>query len=204
MSREDCFRLLWIGLASIFLVLSSSPGCGDGGAALPGVNPDAPKIRLTSPAFTDGGMIPREFTCDGADTSPPLEWSGVPQAARALALICDDPDAPVGTWAHWVLYDLSAQHRVARQRNRGGPRGDARSKGRCQTARAYRYPGQERFRQDRLRRPLPTAGVHRYFFRLYALDQQTELAPGATRTAVFKAIAGHILADGHLMGKYSR
>ena len=70
-------------------------------------------IRLTSPAFSEGGMIPKEYTCDGADQSPPLEWTGVPQSARALVLICDDPDAPMGTFSHWVIHDLSPGYHVA-------------------------------------------------------------------------------------------
>jgi len=197
-------HLSWIGPAAIFLVLSLSSGCGDRGAALPAVNPAAPTIRLTSAAFTEGGMIPRQFTCDGADRSPPLEWSGVPQAARSLVLICDDPDAPLGTWSHWVLYDLApsitsldegvAANLVATLEPRTG----------VQQPKLTVSQGRNDFGKIGYGGPCPPRGVHRYFFRLYALDQRTELAPGATRKAVFKAIEGHILAEGHLMGKYAR
>jgi Raf kinase inhibitor-like YbhB/YbcL family protein len=196
--------MLWIRPAAIFLVLSFSPGCGDRGAALPAVNPAAPTIRLTSAAFTEGGMIPREFTCDGADRSPPLEWSGVPQTARSLVLICDDPDALGGTWSHWVLYDLApsitaldegvAADLVATLEPRTG----------VQQPKLTVSQGRNDFGKIGYGGPCPPWGVHRYFFRLYALDQRTELAPGATRKAVFKAIEGHILAEGHLMGKYAR
>jgi len=204
MNRKHEVRLLRVGPAAILLVLSVLPGCGDGGAALPAVNPAAPTIHLTSPAFAEGAMIPREFTCDGADRSPPLEWSGVPQAARALVLICDDPDAPGGTWSHWVLYDLSpgitslaqgvATDLVAtlEPKTVGKQPGLTASQGKNDFGKIG-YGG-----------PCPPRGVHRYFFRLYALDQPTELAPGATRTAVFKAVAGRILAQGQLMGKYAR
>jgi len=196
--------LSWIGPAAIFLALGLSPGCGGGGAALPALNPAVRTIRLTSPAFAEGGKIPREFTCDGTDRSPPLEWSGVPQTARSLVLICDDPDAPGGTWSHWVLYDLSpsitsldegvAADLVATLE----PRTDVKQ------PRLTVIQGRNDFGKIGYGGPCPPRGVHRYFFRLYALDQRTELAPGATRTTVFKAIEGHILAEGHLMGKYAR
>ena len=196
--------LSWNGPAAIFLVLSLSPGWGGGGAALPALNPATQTIRLTSPAFTEGGKIPREFTCDGTDRSPPLEWSGVPQTARSLVLICDDPDAPGGTWSHWVLYDLSpsitsldegvAADLVAMLE----PRTDVKQ------PRLTVIQGRNDFGKIGYGGPCPPRGVHRYFFRLYALDQRTDLAPGATRATVFKAIEGHILAEGHLMGKYAR
>jgi len=204
MNRNYCFRLLWMGPAAILLVLSSSPGCGNGGAALPDVNPAAPKIRLTSAAFTEGAMIPREFTCDGADRSPPLEWLGVPQAARSLVLICDDPDAPVGTWSHWVLYDLSPSITSLDQGVATDLVATVEPKTVVKQPGLTVSQGKNDFGKIGYGGPCPPRGVHRYFFRLYALDQQTELAPGATRTAVFKAIAGHILAEGHLMGKYAR
>jgi Raf kinase inhibitor-like YbhB/YbcL family protein len=197
-------RPLTIVPAAIFLVLCTMPGCGNGGAALPAVNPSAPTIRLASPAFTDGAMIPREFTCDGADRSPPLQWSGVPQEARSLVMIGDDPDAPGGTWSHWVLYDLSPSITSLD----AGVAADLMATPDPQTANKQpgltATQGKNDFGKVGYGGPCPPWGAHRYYFRLYALDQPTRLAPGATRTAVLKAIAGHILAEGHLMGKYSR
>ncbi len=197
------FQILWIGPAAISLVLSSSPGCGDGGTTLPAVNPGAQTIRLTSPAFAEGAMIPREFTCDGTDSSPPLEWAGVPQAARSLVLICDDPDAPGGTWSHWVLYDLAPGITSLDQGVATDPAVTLEPKAVVKQPGLTASQGKNDFGKIGYGGPCPPRGVHRYFFRLYALDQRTELAPGATRTAVFKAIAGHILANGYLMGKYA-
>ena len=204
MNTKYYVHLSWVGPAAIFLVLSFSPGCGHGGAALPAVNPGAQTIRLTSPAFTEGAMIPREFTCDGADRSPPLEWSGVPQAARSLVLICDDPDAPGGTWSHWVLYDLAPSVTSLDQGVATDLVATLEPKTVVKQPGLTATQGKNDFGKIGYGGPCPPRGVHRYFFRLYALDQRTELAPGATRTAVFKAIAGHILAEGHLMGKYAR
>ena len=164
----------------------------------------APTIHLTSPAFPEGGTIPREFTCDGANKSPPLEWSGVPQTARSLVLICDDPDAPMGTWSHWVAYDLSPQHHISGRGSRGGCCGGARAEDRRQAAKARRHQGYNDFGKIGYGGPCPPSGVHHYVFRLYALDERTGLPPGATRATVFKAIEGHILAEGHLTGKYAR
>ncbi len=204
MSTRYCVHLSWIGPAAIFLVLSLSPGCGDGGAALPALDPAIRTIRLTSPAFAEGAMIPREFTCDGADRSPPLEWSGVPRAARSLVLICDDPDAPGGTWSHWVLYKLSPSITSLDEGVAADLVATVDPKTVVKQPRLTVSQGKNDFGKIGYEGPCPPWGVHRYFFRLYALDQQTELVPGATRTAVFKAIEGHILAEGHLMGKYAR
>jgi Raf kinase inhibitor-like YbhB/YbcL family protein len=198
--------LSWIRPASIFLVLGLSSGCGDRGATLPAVNPAAQTIRLTSPAFTEGGRIPREFTCDGADRSPPLEWSGVPQTARSLVLICDDPDALGGTWSHWVLFDMApsvtsldagvaAEHVVTLEPKTAN-----------QQPKPTFSQGKNDFGKIGYGGPCPPrgVGVHRYVFHLYALDQRTELPPGATRATVFRAIEGHIVAEGRLLGKYAR
>lgn len=162
---------------------------------------DDPKrltITLTSTAFAEGATIPRVYTCDGEDISPPLDWSGVPEATRSLALICDDPDAPRGTWTHWVLYDLSAD---VTQLQEGipphervvlGPGGVAARQGRNDFGKVG-YGG-----------PCPPRGTHRYFFRLYALDDRPELGAGATKERPIGAMRGHVLAEGRLMGTYSR
>ena len=150
-------------------------------------------IQLTSSAFADGSMIPSEYTCDGRDISPPLAWAGAPEGTAALALICDDPDAPAGTWVHWVLYDLPAS-----TENLPGavPADRVLSSGGKQ--------GTNSFRRTGYGGPCPPSGTHRYYFRMYALDNEVGLKPGATQNELFKAMEGHILGQGQLMGRYKR
>ena len=150
-------------------------------------------IRVTSPAFSEGASIPADHTCDGADISPPLQWSGVPPETKSLALIADDPDAPGGDWVHWVLYDLPpevAQLPPAVPATARIPAGG--TQGKTDFGR-HGYGG-----------PCPPRGTHRYFFKLYALDTLLRLEPGATKKELLKAMQGHILAEGQLMGKYQR
>ena len=150
-------------------------------------------LRVESPAFSEGGQIPRPYTCDGKDISPPLSWSGVPEAAKSLALICDDPDAPGKTWVHWVLFDLPpATGRLAE----GIPARESVSGGGIQ--------GTNDFRKIGYGGPCPPGGTHRYFFKLYALDTQLKLSAAATKADVERSMKGHILAEGTLTGKYSR
>lgn len=150
-------------------------------------------LPMTSTAFSEGGMIPRQNTCDGKDISPDLTWTGIPGDTRTLALICDDPDAPVGTWVHWVLFNIPAGEtglpaEIAPKAVLGnGARHGTNDFGRLG------YGG-----------PCPPGGTHRYFFKLYALDIALELESGATKARVEAAMQGHILAEGRLMGKYSR
>ncbi len=150
-------------------------------------------FKLESPAFDHGGRIPRKYTCDGEEISPPLEWSGAPAGTRSFALICDDPDAPMGTWVHWVLYDLpsdtsSLPEGLPNQREfSNGAKSGKNSWGK------YGYGG-----------PCPPSGVHRYFFRLYALDTKLGLEPGAGAGRLRRAMEGHVLAKAELMGKYGR
>jgi len=145
-------------------------------------------IILTSAAFREGADIPRKYTCDGEDLSPPLSWSGIPQDALSLALIADDPDAPVGTWVHWVLYDIPPD----REGLSAGVQGVGTE-------------GVNDFRRFGYGGPCPPKGKpHRYFFKLYALDIELKLPAGATKEQVEQAMQGHILAQGQLMGKYSR
>jgi len=151
-------------------------------------------VRVTSTAFTEGQTIPEKHTCDAPDLSPPLSWTGVPQNARSLALICDDPDAPVGTWAHWVLYGLPAS---ATGLEEGIPKNETLASGARQ--------GRNDFKRIGYGGPCPPRGApHRYFFRLYALDSQIPLAPGATKQELLEAIEGHVVAQGELMGRYQR
>ncbi|QEH34882.1 putative kinase inhibitor [Aquisphaera giovannonii] len=165
-------------------------GCGGGGGKLPPEDASRMKIQLKSRAFADGAAIPREYTCDGADRSPPLEWSGVPAASKSLSLIVDDPDAPAGTWSHWVAYDIDP----AVSSLRGGIPADEPS---------FRQ-GTNDFGKPGYGGPCPPSGTHHYHFRLYALDRRLDLPAGATRRAVLDAVAGHILAEGRLIGTYAR
>jgi Raf kinase inhibitor-like YbhB/YbcL family protein len=155
-------------------------------------------IRLESPSFPEGGTIPRVHTCDGKDTSPPLAWSGVPEGTRSLALIVDDPDAPGGTFNHWVLFDLP---RVTRELKEGiPPRGEVPLTPGGGTARQ----GTNDFERFGYGGPCPPRGSHRYIFVLYALDVRPNLKPGASRNDLLRAMTGHILEEGRLMGRYSR
>jgi Raf kinase inhibitor-like YbhB/YbcL family protein len=196
--KISCDALQWLFL----LCALSVPGCG--GEQRPVDDPTRLTIRLTSQSFAEGGTIPREFTCDGADRSPPLEWSGVPESALALVLLCEDPDAPAGIWTHWVLIDLPAELRSL-EAGAGTPPAP-----RLETVSAAKGPeltlrqGKNDFGKIGYGGPCPPSGTHRYFFRLYALDKRTDLDQGTTRTAVLKAIEGHVLAEGRLMGRYTR
>jgi Raf kinase inhibitor-like YbhB/YbcL family protein len=150
-------------------------------------------MKLTSPAFGEGEMIPKKYTCDGDNLSPPLAWSGVPQNAQALALIADDPDAPSGTWVHWVVFNL-------RPGSAGLPEGITASRAPEEAA----VQGTNSFRKVGYGGPCPPPGTHRYFFKLYALDGPLALAANATAQDVQAAIQGHVLAEGQLMGRYKR
>jgi len=151
-------------------------------------------LTITSPAFESGGRIPRINSCDGKDRSPALAWSGVPASAKTLALICDDPDAPVGTWVHWVLYDLPAGQAGLVE---GIPTSPMLEGGARQGLNGWSRTGYGG--------PCPPPGKpHRYFFRLYALDAALSLSPGATKQEVLDAMKGHVVGQGELMGTYVR
>ncbi|HEX9079163.1 MAG TPA: YbhB/YbcL family Raf kinase inhibitor-like protein [Desulfuromonadaceae bacterium] len=145
-------------------------------------------ITLTSPAFSGGGAIPAAYTCDGGDASPPLVIGPVPAGTRSLALVMDDPDAPVGTWVHWVLWNIPPEAREIREN--GVPSGA--SQGRNSWYRVG-YGG-----------PCPPSGTHRYFFRLYALDTLLNLGAATTKAELERAMEGHLLGRGELMGTYRR
>jgi len=151
-------------------------------------------LKVESPAFSPGGDIPRQHTCDGPDLSPPLRWSEPPAGTQSLALICDDPDAPAGTWVHWVLYRIPAS---ARGLPEGVPKRETLADGSRQ--------GRNDFGKVGYGGPCPPRGPkHRYFFKLYALDTVLDLPPGATKAELLKAMEGHVLAQGELMGRYGR
>jgi Raf kinase inhibitor-like YbhB/YbcL family protein len=151
-------------------------------------------FTVSSPAFTAGAEIPKQHTCDGADLSPALSWSEAPPGTKAFVLIADDPDAPVGTWVHWVLYDVPAG---ATELAQGLPKDDRLPNGAKNGVNDFRKPGYGG--------PCPPPGKpHRYFFKLYALDAPTSLQPRATKAEVLRAIEGHVLAQAELMGTYKR
>jgi Raf kinase inhibitor-like YbhB/YbcL family protein len=151
-------------------------------------------MTLSSSAFKTGAEIPRRHTCEGADLSPALAWDGAPAGTKSFALIADDPDAPVGTWVHWVVYDLPADTSKLPE---GLPTTDTLSGGGKQ--------GINDFRKTGYGGPCPPPGKpHRYFFKLYALDAPTNLKPRATKADVLRAIEGHVLAQAELMGTYER
>ncbi len=151
-------------------------------------------LKLATTAFQPGSIIPKKFTCDGPDVSPALAWSDLPAGAQSIALIMDDPDAPAGTWVHWVLYDLPAS---ARELPEGVPKQEELSSGARQ--------GRNDFRKIGYGGPCPPHGPpHRYLFKLYALDAMTKLKAGATKAELERAIQGHILAQAELVGRYQR
>jgi len=150
-------------------------------------------IIIKSPAFVPGGKIPGKYTCDGMDISPPLTWTSGPEGTKTFALICDDPDAPMGTWVHWVLFNLPAD--ITEFRENVPPERELESGAK---------QGMNDFRKIGYGGPCPPGGVHRYFFKLYALDKKIDLEAGATKEELLKAMEGHILAEGQLMGRYER
>lgn len=151
-------------------------------------------MTLTSTAFTHGAEIPKQHTCEGADRSPALKWTGAPAGTKRFVLIADDPDAPVGTWVHWVVYDLPAD---SAELPEAVPATETIAGGAKQ--------GTNDFRKTGYGGPCPPPGKpHRYFFTLYALDAPTSLRPRATKADVLRAIEGHVLAQAELIGTYRR
>ena len=144
-------------------------------------------MKLTSPAFANNDAIPSEFTCDGADVSPPLIINDVPSNAKSLALVMDDPDAPVGTWDHWVVFNIPPSTKSIPKG--AEPQGTAGKNSWGRTG----YGG-----------PCPPSGTHRYYFKLYALDTILNLPEGATKKDLERAMQGHIIAQAQLMGTYKR
>lgn len=167
---------------SLFLISSNS------------IAKEGAAMQIKSTAFEENGLIPKKYTCDGFDVSPPLTWTKPPAGAKSVAIICDDPDAPMGTWVHWVIYGISPQaaalpENVPPQKEvlRGAKQG-------TNDFRKIGYGG-----------PCPPKGTaHRYFFKIYALDIELNLPAGASKKDVEKAMQGHILAEGQLIGKYGR
>jgi Raf kinase inhibitor-like YbhB/YbcL family protein len=149
--------------------------------------PPPAKITVTSSAFQTGGMMAAQFTCKGANINPPLVIQGVPDGTQSLALIVDDPDAPGALFTHWLIWNVDPAAKQIGERSL--PAGAIQGLNDFGTA---RYSG-----------PCPSSGTHRYFFRVFALDGMLELKSGAKRIEVDKAMAGHILARGELMARFS-
>lgn len=155
-------------------------------------------IEITSSAFRAKGPIPEEFTGEGADVSPPLEWTGIPEGTIELALLCDDPDAPrPEPWVHWVLYRIPATAR-------GLPRNVPKTRTLAEPAGAVQ--GTNTWKNLGYGGPMPPVGhgVHHYHFQLFALDRGLQLPPGLDKDGLLKGIAGHVLAKGELIGTYER
>ncbi|MFQ5801590.1 MAG: YbhB/YbcL family Raf kinase inhibitor-like protein [Candidatus Methylomirabilales bacterium] len=150
-------------------------------------------MHLTSPAFKAGGMIPVAYTCDGPDVSPPLMWTGPPAGTQSFALIADDPDAPIGTWVHWVAWNIPAS---ADGLGENVPRTASLPNGTRQ--------GTTDFRRIGYGGPCPPSGTHRYFFTLYALDSMLDLPSSTRKRDLERVIQGHVLAEATLMGVYRR
>jgi Raf kinase inhibitor-like YbhB/YbcL family protein len=142
-------------------------------------------IRVLSEAFEPKGIIPKKYTCDGVNINPPLGFEGIPEEAKSLVLIMDDPDAPMGTFTHWVIWDIEPVAGIEEDSIPG-------------------VEGMNDFRKIGYGGPCPPSGTHRYFFRVYALDKKLEIKAGAGRKDVENAMIGHILAEGELVGKYGK
>jgi len=146
-------------------------------------------ITLKSTAFADGKPIPDQYSCWGEGISPPLEWSEAPAGTKSFALIVDDPDAPSGTYVHWIIYNIPAS-------STGLPEAVA-PEAQLQDG---SLQGMNSSRRTGFTSPCPPSGTHRYYFKLHALDTALDLASGATKDQLLKAIQGHVLAEGQLMG----
>lgn len=183
-------RLL-LFLVLVTIAAGCSPTSQAGGEAEGG---DGMQIQLSSTAFKDGETIPVIYTCDGKNISPPLSWTEPPQGSKSIVLIVDDPDAPAGTWVHWVVFNLPPSMSSLSE--------GASSLG---SQEPFGMAGMNSYQKRGYGGPCPPKGKpHRYFFKLYALDTMLDLKSGASKADVEKAMQGHILAQGQLMGTYGR
>jgi Raf kinase inhibitor-like YbhB/YbcL family protein len=145
------------------------------------------RMKITSSAFQEGGNIPSKFTCDGGDSSPPLRLAEIPSGAKSLALVVDDPDAPSGLFTHWIVWNIS-------------PKTNAIAEGSAPQG----VQGTNDFGKSGFGGPCPPSGTHRYYFKIFALDRELNLASGTKRNQLDAAMKGHVVAQGELMGRYSR
>lgn len=149
----------------------------------------AENLYLESPAFSENSTIPTQYTCDGADNSPPLFWQSPPQMTKSFVLIVDDPDAPSGDWVHWIVFNIPADAWLLSEAAEN-PKGAV--------------IGQNSWEQTKYRGPCPPSGTHHYFFKLYALDTVLNLDAKADKSQVLKAMQNHVLETSELVGTYSR
>lgn len=147
-------------------------------------------LQIKSSAFDQGALIPTKYTCDGGDLSPPLSWSGIPAGTKSLALVMDDPDAPVGNWDHWILFNLPPQTTGFQENVKALPAGTISGKN---SWKRLGYGG-----------PCPPDREHRYFFKLYALDVMLDLEEAVTKKELEAVMQEHILEKAELMGRYDR
>jgi len=143
------------------------------------------ELTITSPAFENNKLIPPKYTCDGDDVNPTLVIKGIPEETKSLILIVDDPDAPMGTWDHWIVWNIPPTNKIEENSVPG-------------------TEGLNDFRKHSYGGPCPPSGTHRYFFKVYALDTKLNLDSNSRKRDVEKAMKGHILAQGELVGLYSR
>jgi Raf kinase inhibitor-like YbhB/YbcL family protein len=185
-ARRTIFPFAWV--ISTMLLISFYSAAGQ-----PGTSQSAKAMNLKSNSFKSGEFIPGQNTCDGLDFSPHLEWSDIPSGTQSFAIICNDPDAPAGDWIHWVVVNIPAnvhhldEHFVVAEHTFRGV-----------------IAGINDFRLYEYRGPCPPGGVHRYFFRVFALDVLLDVKKGISASDLQGKMKGHILAEGVLMGKYSR
>ena len=156
-------------------------------AMLASVATGGANMKITSSAFQQGGNIPSKYTCDGADTSPPFQIANAPASAKSLVLIVDDPDTPTGLFTHWIAWNIPAETNAIAEGST--PQG---------------VQGTNDFGKSGYGGPCPPAGTHRYYFKILALDRELDLPPGSRRTQLDAAVKGHVVAQGELMGRYSK
>ena len=168
-------KAIFVGAFAIALAAMASFAAGGG------------KMKVTSFAFQEGANIPSKFTCDGENTSPPLQIADIPSEAKSLALVVDDPDAPSGLFTHWAVWNIPPQTTAVGEGN--APKG---------------VQGTNDFGKSGYGGPCPPSGTHRYYFKVFALDRELDLPFGAKRGQLDAAMKGHVVAQGELMGRYSR
>lgn len=182
--------ILTVALLTGFSFAQQPGGQGTTSPAIPKEN-----FRITSPAFAHGRSIPVEFTGDGRDRSPELSWTGAPAGTKSFMLICDDPDAPVGTWVHWVVYNINPKLKALPKGVPQAPTDEER----------HLAQGLNSWKKVGYNGPAPPPGKpHRYFFKLYALDAVLDLPASPTKADVLKAATGHVLGKAAIMGTYQR
>ncbi len=174
-------RLLIFFLIPVMTAVSLSSAIGKEGRKMV-------EFGISSPAFEHNGMIPSRYTCDGSDVNPPLHIASIPAGAKSLALIVDDPDAPMGIWVHWVVWNMEPATLEIKEN----------------TVPPGAMEGMNDFRKHSYGGPCPPSGTHRYFFKLYALDTRLDLGGHTDKAALEKAMKGHILGHAEFIGRYKR